>query len=322
MKDGLLINDLELGYAPMSAYAFRNLIKDKEFPKYVVDSHLYIIAQRNELTFNNFSSFQSNEIIRFEIKQENNTELIHCTLPIFQKYIATDRTKGVEVRLSNRNNTTKKKNSPPYNKTQGITFQEINLETNERKHLIWFSPEKLLKNHWDGHIELNTTGDIRKMLEYKVHYVGKSTEQNICARLSNHKTFQEILISQEPLTYGNIPSNEIVILLFRISDVNTITRWGKESTGEEVENFLNNYRTPDDRTISLDAEKALIKHLQPEYNKVLYKSYPKRDDLINMDVHDIILYGFVDPITLIYENGQIRGDENILDRDYLTIEQK
>jgi hypothetical protein len=172
-KKGLLINDLELGYAPMSAYTFKQLIRDKDFSRNVIDSHLYIIAQRRELTFNNFNFSLDRKFIRFEITQEKNPEIIHCTLPVFQRHIATDLSKGVDLRFQNRENTIDTKHIYPFNGMQGIIFQEVDIVTNERRHLIWFSPEKLLQNYWKGHIELEIEGNYKRLLEYKVHYVGK-----------------------------------------------------------------------------------------------------------------------------------------------------
>lgn len=228
MKRGILINDLELGYAPMSAYAFKKLITDKEFRKGVVDSHIYIIAQRREIIFKDFSSSRDRKCVQFKIEQQNNCEVLNCILPVFQEHIATDFSKGVDMKLYNRKNTIGTVKENFLNKAQGVAFQELDVKTNERKELIWFSPEKLLQNYWKGYINLELNGDYKKLLKYKVHYVGKSTEQNICHRLSNHSTFQEILVNQGVLTYGNIPSNEIVILLFRIKDNNTIMNWGQE----------------------------------------------------------------------------------------------
>jgi|JI7StandDraft_1071085.scaffolds.fasta_scaffold07770_7 hypothetical protein len=321
MERGLLINDLELGYAPMSAFAFKQLISENDFAQNVADSHLYIIVQRRELTFNNFSSSDDKTVIKFEIRQDKNDEHVQCILPIFQKHIATDWTKGVDVRLHNRRNTIDKKIPPPYNGTQSLTFQEVDPQTNKKRRLIWFSPDKLLQNYWKGYIKAEINGNFRKMLEYNVHYVGKSTEQNICQRLSNHSTFQDILVSQDALSFGNIPSNEIMVLLLRIKDNHTISKWGQDSSEEQIINYLQNYQLPNDMTVSLDAEKALIKHLQPKYNKIIYKSYPNSNDLINQERHDVVLYGIVDPITLIYENGKITGGP-FQNRDYISVEKK
>jgi hypothetical protein len=303
----------------MSAYDFSCLIRDKGFPQNVVDSHIYIIGQRREITFNDFNFISNKGIIEFTIKQKENPNILECTLPIFQKHIAINPKTGIDIKIANRSKKREEEHEFPFNGTQAIIFEEVNDKTNYRKLIIWFSPEKLLQNYWKGYIDMKIVGDFKKLLKYQVHYVGKSTEQNICNRLSNHSTFQQILINQDALTYGNIPSNEIAILLFRLKNNNSITKWDKHSTDEDMLNYLLKYRLPSHKVVSLDAEKALIKHLNPKYNKVIYKSYPTKKDLLNKDIHNNILYSFNDPITLIYQDGQIKGSEYMNDRDYISV---
>lgn len=320
MTKGLLINDIELAYAPMSAYHFGLLIRDRGFYDNVLDSHLYIITQRKALTFNNIN-FSNNFELIFEIHQDDNPEIIYCSLPILQDYINPDLTNLIELRLHNRKKKLDNKAIPPFNGTQAFSIQETDQLTGKTKIISWFSPDKLFQKHWSGQINAKFSDDYKKMLEYKVHYVGKSTEQNICERLSSHSTFQEVLINEDPLTYGNIPSNEIMILLMRVKDNNTIVKWGDDSTGEDISNYIHNYYLPSDKIISADAEKVLIKHLQPKYNKILYKSFPNKNDLINTDYHSVILYALNDPITLVYDKGIIKGGSMLEDeRDYISVE--
>ena len=157
MTKGLLINDLQLGYAPLSAYAFMKMLEDKKWHQNVSDSHLYIIGQRKEITFNQFN-FDEQGKIKFEIWQEGNPNKLRCVLPIFQKHIASNKEVGIDVRLQNRKNTVDKKHKYPFNNTQSIIFQEVN-KSGERKHIIWFSPEKLLQNRWKGYIDLLIEGE-------------------------------------------------------------------------------------------------------------------------------------------------------------------
>lgn len=320
MEKGVLINDIELAYAPMSAYHFSKLIKDKDFQNNFFDSHLYIISQRKELTFNNFD-FSKELELNFEIWQDNNPNKIKCRLPIIQKNITVDKSKGIQLRLHDRKNTIEKKNIFPFKGTQGFSILSYNIRDKSTELLAWFSPDKLFHNYRIGYINAEFSMEFKDMCDFYVHYVGKSTEQNICQRLSKHSTFQEILTNETPLSYGNIPSNEIMILLFRIKDINTIAKWGKESDSKEISNYLNHYILPSDKIISLDAEKALIKHLQPKYNRVLYNTFPNKNDLINKDIHNVILYGFSDSINLIYDNGIIKGGNLYENRDYISVEQ-
>lgn len=322
MTKGLLINDIELAHAPMSAYHFSLLIKDKKFHNNLLDSHLYIITQRKAIYFDNIYISENFEL-SFDIRQEDNEKIIYCSLPIFQKCINPDRQKIIELRIHNRKNTVENKTKFPFNGTQAFSIQERDILTGETNIIFWFSPDKLFQKHWKNEITAKFSGDYKKMLEFKVHYVGKSTEQNICKRLSSHSTFQEILTKEESLKYGDIPSNEIMILLMRIKDNNTIVSWGNDSTAEEMSDYINNYSLPSDKTISLDAEKALIKHLQPHYNKILYDSFPSKNDLINTDYHSVILYVLNDPISLMYEKGIIKGGNSFLDeRDYISVERE
>ncbi|MBU2020644.1 MAG: hypothetical protein KJ941_13445, partial [Bacteroidetes bacterium] len=59
--------------------------------------------------------------------------------------------------------------------------------------------------------------------------------------------------------------------------------------------------------VFLDAEKALIKAMQPEYNKEMFNNYPKSKDGLYKDNYDSIAYTVMDPIKLIYSKDEIRG---------------
>jgi hypothetical protein len=319
MTTGILINDIELAYAPISAYHFNLLIRDKMFYENLTDSHLYIIAQRHELTFYNFS-LSNDLVLRFEIRQEKNSRLVECHLPLKQNKININLNNFIELRLHDRRTIGGQKIEAPFNGTQGFTIQERNPNTNETKAIIWLTPDKLFYKFWRKELYAEFSISFLSMLNFNIHYIGKSTEQNICTRLSKHSTFQEILVNQQPLTYKNIPSNEIMILLLRLNDNNTIVKWGVDSQPEEISNYILNYTLPTDKIISSDAEKALIKHLQPSYNRTLYNSFPTEKDLINQDFHNIILYGFIDPIILLYENGKVVGSPNSDIRDYIPVE--
>jgi hypothetical protein len=108
-------------------------------------------------------------------------------------------------------------------------------------------------------------------------------------------------------------------MLYRIKDNNTIVKWGDDATPTEMSNYLLDYMLPSKKTISFDAEKVLIKHLQPGYNRILYNSFPGKGDLVNMDYHNVILYGLSDPIKLIYNNGELKGGD-LNERDYISVE--
>lgn len=319
MHTGILYNDIELGYSPISSYHLGLLTRNKKFYESVDDSHLYIIVQRKEITFHQLS-FSKDRILKFEIRQKDNDQIINCELPLEQDGFRLDFKKEIQLRVHDRRNTLEKKIEYPLDGMQAFSIIEKDPSTQKSELAGWFSPDKLFYHHWKDDLIAKFSDDYRDMLNFKIHYVGKSTEQNICKRLSNHSTFQEILINETPFSFGNIPSNEIMVLLLRICDNNSIVSWGKHATPEEMADFILNYQLPSDKTVSLDAEKALIKHLQPQYNKILYHSFPQNNDLVNMDYHSIILYAFRDPISLLYNQGVMKGGKFGEERDYIAVE--
>ena len=66
--------------------------------------------------------------------------------------------------------------------------------------------------------------------------------------------------------------------------------------------------------------------MQPEFNKILYKSYPVSSDGLHSEKLDYLSYTFIDPITLEYKdnviNGGITGDELVVVNDQLTVYKK
>ncbi|MFA7056639.1 MAG: hypothetical protein WC155_03645 [Candidatus Cloacimonadales bacterium] len=305
----ILLNELELSYAPVSAYHFRNLIRSKHFVETKRHSHIYVIAQAKELFFKDLSFIENDAVLRVTIAQDDNPNTVICKFPIIQKEIASEKNEIVLLRGYDRNGNQTTSNF------QAIDIVDLDPESNDTSLLIWFSPAKLLQNLWTNGLKGEIIGDFKSMLNYKVHYVGKATEQNICKRLSKHSTFQGILTSELPLTYGNIPSNEIMVLLFNIRDNNVVMR----STVKEMTDFIMNGKLPSDKAVSLDAEKALIRYLQPKYNKILFNSYPTPKDMLSRENYSNIMYSISDPITLIYDDGMLIGARNHNERTYIEI---
>jgi hypothetical protein len=60
-------------------------------------------------------------------------------------------------------------------------------------------------------------------------------------------------------------------------------------------------------TIFLDPGKALINAMLPKYNDELSKSYRKSLDGLYKPNYNSISYSFADPITLVYNKGEIEG---------------
>lgn len=314
MTQNILINQLELAYSPVSNYDFSFLKSDMVIQDILSDSRIYIITQRPVLSFENIVFSEGESILRFEIHQKNNPEILKVALPFFQENIAKDKTKIVEIEIGSidKNNDVTQR---PINNMHGIKFYQ------DKVFHVWFSPEKFIQNYTAGYIHAEVLGDIRKFTKYRVHYVGKATEQSIWKRLTGHATLQEILSVEYPLVHGSLPTHEIAILFLRFKDNLSIKTYGDSSkdVDEFVDTLMGNNQL-DQKIIFLDAEKALIKAMQPKYNKEVYNSYPESKD--GLFKHKLTSYSFTftDPISLLYEQGEINGGLDFLGGDTIYIE--
>lgn len=304
MESKSLLNQLELAYAPLTAYEFAITKQDKLIEFALIEASLYIIAQRPVITFENVVPDKQNYNLNFEIHQRGNGNILKGSLPLIQKSAGSKKNDNIAIAF-NFLDKTKKQEQPPFNNIHGFSLMKHSETDNE--FLLWFSPEKLLQNWWKGNIDCQIDGDYKSFLKYKVHYVGKATRQGILKRLTGHSTLQDILSLETPVTEKQLPANEIVILPFEFQDNLQIMSWGPESETENMTQALMGELYPEQEKVFLDAEKALIKAMTPSYNKELFKNYPKSKDGLYQDDYDVITYTFIDPITLIYDEGQIIG---------------
>lgn len=299
-----LINQLELAYAPLTAFEFAEVKNDYLIERALEKASLYILAQRPVITFENVIPDSINYELKFEIHQKGNPTILKCKLPLIQPVVGSTEEDTIAVAFNYLDKSLKQE-KPPFANIHGFSLvkhQEIG-----NKFLIWFSPEKLLQNWWNGIIECEIEGDFRSFTRYKVHYVGKATKQSILKRLTGHSTFQDILSLEAPVTKKQLPANEIVILPFEFQDNLEIHSFGPKSDVNNMVAALQGDNYPEQEKIFLDAEKALIKAIKPIYNKELFNNYPVSKDGLYGDNYDTISYTFIDPITLIYDEGEILG---------------
>lgn len=311
-----LLNQLELAYAPLTAYEFAITKNDIFIEKALENASLYIIAQRPVLTFENVYVDENSYTLNFEIHQKGNSNIIKGKLPLIQKVVDSNENDTIAVAF-NYLGKSEVDNTFPLKNIHGFSLAQV-LEY-ETKFLIWFSPEKLLQNWWKGNIECVLEGDFRSFTIYKVHYVGKATKQSILKRLTGHNTLQDILSLESPVTEKQLPANEIVIMPFKFKDNLQFQVFGKESNIESMVSSLKGENYPEQEKVFLDAEKALIKAMQPQYNKELFNGYPKSTDGLYNDKYHTISYTFVDPIILEYNDGEISGGLSNIGGDTIFI---
>lgn len=311
-----LLNQLELAYAPMTAYDFAIVKNDELIERALEEASLYIIGQRPVISFENVTSDLLKYQLNFEIHQKGNPNILKCKLPLIQPIVGSKEKDNISVGFNYFDKSVEQNTAPLFNIHGFSLFKN---HENKVEFLIWFSPEKLLQNWWKGHIKCEIVGDIKSFTKYKVHYVGKATKQSILKRLTGHSTFQDILSLETPVTEKQLPANEIVILPFEFQDNLQIQSFDSDSDIESIVTALSGKNYPEQERVFLDAEKALIKAMKPHYNKELFKNYPISKDGLYRDNYDAISYAFIDPIILIYEQGEITGELSPVGGDTILV---
>jgi len=311
-----IINKLELAYAPISSFEFAHLKDDPIIEVALEESSLYVIAQRPIMTFEYVIPHHRDHTLTFEIHQKGNNNKLICKLPFFQKALKTTNRDTIALAVNSLNKETFKAKLP-FRNLYGFSLIKQNGGKNE--FIIWFSPEKLLQNWWKGYINCEIKGDYKSFLNYNVHYVGKATKQGILKRLTGHSTFQDILTLETPITYKDLPAHEIALLCFKFNENLQFQIFGEDANVQEMSSSLMGENFPSQEKIFLDAEKALIRAMEPKYNKELFKGYPKSKDGLYNDKYDFISYSLIDPITLKYKLGEIQGLDDYEGGDSIVI---
>lgn len=320
MAQKVMLNYLELAYSPVCNYVFTQIKTDERFRYLTQDSTLYVIGQRGELTIENFDLLPHKDgqvTALFEIRQKGNSSALLCKLQLYQSKLASDIKKDLNFHFEY---ALPKPNPLPKTFPQGGIINLL-FTYRDGSFVGWLSPENFIQNYLNGAIEAEIEGPIEDFIKYKVHYVGKATEQNVWKRLTGHATLQEILSLEFPLHFGTLPTHEIAILFFKFYDSIKIHTVGVEDEiTEDVINSVLGKNLPSEKTISLDAEKALINAMQPKYNKEFYKNYPKsKDGLYKFDL-DGYSFRIHSHVILEYDDGSIRGFPNPIQSDAIVIE--
>ena len=287
-------NRLKLSFLPISNREFSTLKKNPKFQSIIKRSKIYIIAQRPELRFDNL--IIKNNTLEFEIRQETNPHSLKCKVasPI------TPQGSKLNIRLFHHDKGAEL-SIIPANNVYKIQFEYV-FEQNHRK-TISLTPESFILDYSNSNREGEVIGNIQNFTSYKVHYVGQSTKQEIWKRLSGHHKLQDILSLENPISSKSLPAHEIILLFFHIQEHFEI----KAIYSKKDEGSLSKEEKPSARTIYLDAEKALIKAMNPKYNDELFKNYPKSKDGLYKHNYSSIYYDLADSITLTYPSGKIEG---------------
>lgn len=256
-------------------------------------SNLYMIGQRKEAFFSfpeNIKCYIDQEKI---IKGEFNSGAISSAFSINVEEIITEVEKS------------------------GRTIDKVDIELGKKFIRItgddgeivdWFTTEKLLFDRSRQRLGISGLDDYRELMTYYLHYVGISKKEDSLMRLviRPHDNRLRILSNESPLNSGSRVTDEIILFFFEIDtlqinivseklDIDTFVREMGIITGTKIE-------------IISDAEKAFIKVMQTNYNKVDYDSYPDSTD--GLAKYSLDRYGFSinESITFVTDSIEIVGE--------------
>lgn len=311
-----LFNQIRLAYAPLTSFEFAKLKKDADINEAIKLASLYLIAQRPVISFENFVFNTNKLVISFEIHQKENPVYLKCELPLFQENIGLSKTDSYALAF----NFFDEKNLRETTVINDVhSFSILKEIEGGDEFKVWFSPEKLLFDWLRRGINCMIQGDYKAFLSYDVHYVGKATKQSILKRLNGHPKLQDVLSLERPRTKGQYTANEVVILMFEFKENLQHEIISEETPPDKVADIILGKNYPSQETIFLEAEKALIKAMQPKYNEVLFGIYPKSDDGLYSEKINNITFTFVDPLTLKYPEGSIMGGLSLWGGDSIKI---
>jgi len=279
-----------------------------------------MITQRPSLTFEELyvdPTIEDDPVLKFKICKKGSSQSLECRFP-FRRGIFKEQFHG-KVQLQfmfDYEFLNKVHDGPPF-----YHIANFLMLSDENGYGSWFSPEKFLFDHWNELYASDVQGEISDFLKYKVHYIGKATEEHVIKRLTGHEHLQDILSIEHPLHYGSLPTDEIAILFYEFSDNIHLAMFSQDDDISEMFQQMVDGNLPviPKKRIYLDAEKALIHALKPKHNKLFYKNYPQSKDGLKQELLDVFTYTFFDPITLVYAEGEITGSDHFIEADMLLV---
>lgn len=276
-----LINQLQLVYPPISNQSAEWLWDDKVVREYVKRSKIYMLAQKQEVLFDDYSIDTEEFTFEFSLKigdQKQPNLAIRCN-DLVDCY-----DKNIEFEIGPQIFKIWDRDKPP-----------------SEEPIFWATTEKLLYDLWRGHYPIKGDIDLRKLTKYNIYYVGISNKQDSFSRLfkNGHKNRTKILSNERQITPTGRLTDEIYIFLFDIKEIQLITSLSFE---EPVP-------TPKEWLIA-DAEKAFVNFLKSKYNDIQFKKYPEGADGLYGKGFDTYSYMIDEDIEFYNDQARFVGVHN------------
>lgn len=170
--------------------------------------------------------------------------------------------------------------------------------------------EKLLYSTSQGMGQFFTREDVTPFISYDVLYVGQCVGEPLTRRFKAHHALQKMLIHENVISKDYLNSDELVILPFYSYSETISSITGITSVDEAVKIFTNDFSFGT-KEVNLDCEKALVRGMNPKYNDIKFKNYPKSEDGLYKGEADVFSYTIAANIIIKYNKGVVYGSVDL-----------
>jgi hypothetical protein len=294
------LNTLRLVYPPVSNQEGEWLKKDSEVEQMLRKSDIYMIGQRREAKF----VFGNQESVGMGVFGGRGVQF-KFEIP---------GVASAEVELSIESDLKREDDTALYEAGDKFVRCSRKPEAGEIEEALgdvvwWYTTESLLYSKWRGDRRIHGLDNYRDFTTYDLHYVGISTEQDSYQRLLANAHHKRVTILSNETQYVSDArlTDEIYLFFFR-SEPLFIHSF---EDAEEISNFGMDMPFTE-KQASADAEKAFSKLLQPEYNSVQFKSFPRGKN--GLFGSGLASYAHVigEPITFRTPTAESRGSHDSL----------
>tara|TARA_B100001167_G_C16772951_1_gene308657 strand:- start:2476 stop:3441 length:966 start_codon:yes stop_codon:yes gene_type:complete len=282
---------LETVYPPISNQEAAWLQKDPEVQSLLRQSDFYMIGGRAEGKFQNYVYDAETGVVNFDFA------------------IGADLRDPVEIHVNELPAVVEAEADSVFVETGDKIIRVWDAPCGEpgASLLEWFTTEKLIWDRSRGRAGIECFDRYSEAATYDLLYVGIAKVGDSFDRLikRGHKARMEIL-SSEPQRYpGARVADEIYLFLFNVQPL-IITTFDLDHDFE-TEDFSGDF---DHKRIVADAEKAFVKLLDPKYNVVKFKNYPKGADGLYGSDFDRYGYAICEALSFSTTHGRFRGSRD------------
>ncbi len=282
------ISALRLVYPPISNQEAAWLLKVPEVEAIMRRSDLYMIAGREELHFDVFNADPETGVVDLGIAL---TTGLTDTGRIAMRELpgVVDEPPGI-IALN-----------------AGPKFLKVTADgaSDRDEPLEWFTTEKLLFDRWRRRSGLSGFDRYRDFATYELLYVGIAREGDSFDRVvkGGHEKRLAILTNELQRFATSRVSDEVYLFLFAVEPL-FITTYDLDH--DFTDHDFDAMPIPA-KTVLADAEKAFVKLMDPKYNDVKFKGYPKGKQGLGSAGLERYAYLIGEDLTFRTPAGRIRG---------------